>query len=149
MRTLANSKRPVYLRTAQNHLADGDPLNPRIMVAFGDIVLAEGMTGAFEQAYNHYRQAYESDKLGPSSIAALIGLGHTEANRDNRFPEAVKWVDRAVQRILGEQMPKWDSRREQLSHYLRDIHVNGSSVGGDTTRRCSSCGPTNRSKPRS
>ncbi|MGB1124819.1 MAG: tetratricopeptide repeat protein [Phycisphaeraceae bacterium] len=113
----------LYLRTAQNHLADGDPLNPRIMVAFGDIVLAEGMTGAFEQAYNHYRQAYESDKLGPSSIAALIGLGHTEANRDNRFPEAVKWFERAVQRILGEQMPKWDSRREQLSHYLRDIHV--------------------------
>lgn len=113
----------LYLRTAQNHLADGDPLNPRIMVAFGDIVLAEGMTGAFEQAYNHYRQAYESDKLGPSSIEALIGLGHTEANRDNRFPEAVKWFERAVQRILDEQVPKWDRRREQLSHYLRDIHV--------------------------
>jgi len=113
----------LYLRTAQTHLPDGDPLNPRIMVAFGDIVLAEGMSGAYEQAYNHYRQAYESDKMGPSSIDALIGLGHTEANRDNRFPEALKWFERAVKRILAAQLPAWDGRREQLAHFLRDIHV--------------------------
>ena len=113
----------LYLRTAQEHLPDGDPLNPRIMVAFGNITLAEGMSGAFEQAYNHYRQAYESDKMGPSSIDALIGLGHTEANRDNRFPEALKWFEQAVQRIVTEQLPPWDDRREQLAHYLRDIHV--------------------------
>ncbi|MFK7790992.1 MAG: tetratricopeptide repeat protein [Phycisphaeraceae bacterium] len=113
----------LYLRKAQSHLPEGDPLNPRIMVAFGDIVLAEGMSGAFEQAYNHYRQAYEIDKLGPSSIDALIGLGHTEANRGNRFPEALKWFDRAVKRIMSDQLPPWDGRREQLSHYLRDVHV--------------------------
>ncbi len=113
----------LYLRKAQEHLPEGDPLNPRIMVAFGDIVLAEGMSGAFEQAYSHYRQAYESDKMGPSSIDALIGLGHTEANRGNRFPEALKWFDRGVKRILAEQLPPWDGRREQLAHYLRTIHV--------------------------
>jgi tetratricopeptide (TPR) repeat protein len=113
----------LYLRTAQSHIPDGDPLNPRIMVAFGDILLAEGMSGAFEQAYNHYRQAYGVDKMGPSSIDALIGLGHTEANRDNRFPEALKWFDRAVKRILTDQLPPWDGRREQLASYLRDIHV--------------------------
>ena len=113
----------LYLRTAQAHLPEGDPLNPRIMVAFGDITLAEGMSGAFEQAYSHYRQAYESDKMGPSSIDALIGLGHTEANRDNRFPEALKWFEQAVQRIVTEQLPPWDDRRERLAHYLRDIHV--------------------------
>jgi tetratricopeptide (TPR) repeat protein len=113
----------LYLRTAQTHLPNGDPLNPRIMVAFGDIVLAEGMSGAHEQAYNHYRQAYEVDKMGPSSIDALIGLGHTEANRDNRFPEALKWFGLAVERILAAQLPSWDGRRDQLAHYLRDIHV--------------------------
>ncbi|MBX2852187.1 MAG: tetratricopeptide repeat protein [Phycisphaeraceae bacterium] len=113
----------LYLRKAQAHLPDGDPLNPRIMVAFGDIVLAEGANGAFEQAYNHYRQAYEADKMGPSSVDALIGLGHTEANRDNRFPEALKWFDRAVKRILTDQLPSWDGRRERLANYLRDIHV--------------------------
>ncbi|MEO0475542.1 MAG: tetratricopeptide repeat protein [Planctomycetota bacterium] len=113
----------LYLRTAQTHLPDGDPLNPRIMVAFGDITLAEGLNSAYEQAYNHYRQAYESDKMGPSSIDALIGLGHTEANRDNRFPEALKWFDQAVKRILSEQLPSWDGRRDRLAHFLRDIHV--------------------------
>lgn len=113
----------LYLRTAQSQLPDGDPLNPRIMVAFGDIALAEGMSGAFEQAYNHYRQAYEIDKMGPSSIDAIIGLGHTEANRDNRFPESLKWFDLAVKRILAEELPSWDGRREQLAYYLRDIHV--------------------------
>ena len=113
----------LYLRKAQAHLPDGDPLNPRIMVAFGDVTLAEGMNDAFEQAYNHYRQAYELDKMGPSSIDALIGLGHTEANRDNRFPEALNWFDLAVKRILSQQLPAWDDRREQLAHYLRDIHV--------------------------
>ena len=118
---LENAK--LYLRTAQSHLAEGDPLDPRIMVAFGDIVLAQGMPGAFEQAYSHYRQAYASDKLGPSSIDALIGLGHTEANRGNRFPEALKWFDQAVKRVLAEQLPSWDGRRKQLVHYLRDIHV--------------------------
>lgn len=113
----------LYLRKAQSHLPEGDPLNPRIMVAFGDITLSEGMPGAFEQAYNHYRQSYEVDKMGPSSIDALIGLGHTEANRDNRFPEALKWFDLAVKRILNEQLPSWDGRRERLVHYIRDIHV--------------------------
>ncbi|MEM9348249.1 MAG: tetratricopeptide repeat protein [Planctomycetota bacterium] len=113
----------LYLRIAQSHLPDGDPLNPRVMVAFGDVVLAEGLSTAFEQAYNHYRQAYDTDKMGPSSIDALIGLGHTEANRDNRFPEALNWFDLAVKRITGEQLPAWDSRREQLAHYLRDVHV--------------------------
>lgn len=113
----------LYLRKAQSHLSDGDPLNPRIMVAFGDITLSEGLSGVYEQAYNHYRQAYELDKMGPSSIDALIGLGHTEANRDSRFPEALKWFDLAVKRILNDQLPEWDGRREQLAHYLRDIHV--------------------------
>jgi tetratricopeptide (TPR) repeat protein len=113
----------LYLRTAQAHLPDGDPLNPRIMVAFGDITLAEGLSGAFEQAYSHYRQAYESDKMGPSAIDALVGLGHTEANRDNRFPEAIKWFAEAVDRVQNEQLPSWDRRREELAHYLRDVHV--------------------------
>lgn len=113
----------LYLRTAQSYLPEGDPLNPRIMVAFGDIVLAEGMSNAFEQAYNHYRQAYGIDKMGPSSIDALVGLGHTEANRDNRFPEALQWFKRAVERINADQLPSWDDRRERLAHYLRDIHV--------------------------
>lgn len=113
----------LYLRKAQAHLPDGDPLNPRIMVAFGDITLSEGMTGVYEQAYNHYRQAYELDKMGPSSIDALIGLGHTEANRDSRFPEALNWFGLAVKRIINDQLPAWDGRREQLAHYLRDIHV--------------------------
>lgn len=113
----------LYLHTAQTHVPEGDPLNPRIMVAFGDITLAEGMNNAFEEAYSHYRQAYEIDKMGPSSIDALIGLGHTEANRDNRFPEALKWFDQAVKRIQTEQLPPWDGRRGQLAHYLRDIHV--------------------------
>lgn len=120
----------LYLRKAQSHLPDGDPLNPRIMVAYGDITLAEGLSGAFEQAYNHYRQAYELDKMGPSSIDALIGLGHAEANRDSRFPEALKWFELAVQRILNEQLPSWDHRREQLAHYLRDIHVQREFVRG-------------------
>ncbi|MEM6258336.1 MAG: tetratricopeptide repeat protein [Planctomycetota bacterium] len=113
----------LYLRIAQGHLPDGDLLNPRVMVAFGDVVLAEGLSTAFEQAYNHYRQAYDTDKMGPSSIDALIGLGHTEANRDNRFPEALNWFDLAVKRITSEQLPAWDSRRERLAHYLRDVHV--------------------------
>lgn len=113
----------LYLRKAQSHLSDGDPLNPRIMVAFGDIALSEGLADVYEQAYNHYRQAYELDKMGPSSIDALIGLGHTEANRDSRFPEALNWFDLAVKRIQSDQLPAWDGRREQLTHYLRDIHV--------------------------
>jgi len=113
----------LYLRQAQANLADGDPHGPRIKVAFGDITLAEGLSGAFDQAYNHYRQAYDADKMGPSSIDAIIGLGHTEANRDGRFPEALQWFSLAVQRILSEQLPAWDDRREQLAHYLRDIHV--------------------------
>lgn len=112
----------LYLRKAQAHLSDGDPLNPRIMVAFGDVTLSEGLSAVYEQAYNHYRQAYELDKMGPSSIDALIGLGHTEANRDSRFPEALNWFDLAVKRILSEQLPKWDGRRDRLAHYLRDIH---------------------------
>lgn len=113
----------LYLRKAQAHLPDGDPLNPRIMVAFGDVTLAEGMNDAYEQAYNHYRQAYALDKMGHSSIDALIGLGHTEANRDNRFPESLHWFDLAVKRIESDQLPDWDDRRERLAHYLRDIHV--------------------------
>ncbi|MGB0767553.1 MAG: tetratricopeptide repeat protein [Phycisphaeraceae bacterium] len=113
----------LYLRKAQANLPDGDALNPRIMVAFGDITLAEGLSGAFEQAYSHYRQAYDVDKMGPSSIDALIGLGHTEANRDGRFPEALQWFDLAVQRIVNDQLPPWDDRRERLAHFLRDIHV--------------------------
>lgn len=121
LRQLENAR--LYLRKAQAHLPDGDPLNPRIMVAFGDIALAEGMNNAIEDAYNHYRQAYSVDKMGPSSIDALVGLGHTEANRDNRFPEALKWFDQAVKRILNEELPAWDGRREQLADYLRDIHV--------------------------
>lgn len=113
----------LHLSEAQRHLPEGDPLNPRIMVAFGDITLAEGMAGAFSQAYNHYRQAYDSDKMGPSSIDAVIGLGHCEANRDGRFPESLEWFNLAVERILAEQLPVWDDRRERLTYYLRDVHV--------------------------
>lgn len=118
---LENAK--LHLRKAQQHLAAGDPLVPRVRVAFGDITLAEGRSGAFEQAYTHYRQAYDGDKMGPSSIDAIIGLGHTEANRDGRFPEALEWFSLAVDRLLHEQAPAWDDRRERLSHYLRDVHV--------------------------
>ena len=112
-----------HLSEAQRHLPEGDPLNPRIMVAFGDVTLAEGFSGAFDQAYSHYRQAYDSDKMGPSSIDALVGLGHTEANRDGRFPEALAWFTHAVQRMVTEQVPGWDARRQRLAHYLRDVHV--------------------------
>lgn len=111
------------LRKAQQNLPAGHPLVPRIMVAFGDITLAEDLTGAYEQAYSHYRQAYDTDKMGPSSIDALIGLGHTEANRDGRFPEALEWFSLAVKRIIDEEIAPGDERRKRLAHYLRDIHV--------------------------
>lgn len=113
----------LYLRKAQANLPEGDPQHPRVMVTLGDIILAEGMTDSHQRAYDYYRQAYGIDKMGPSSIDALIGLGHTEANRDNRFSDALKWFGLAVKRILAEQLPSWDDRRERLAHYLRDIHV--------------------------
>ena len=114
----------MHLSDAQANLPDGDPLNPRIMVAFGDIVLAEESNGgAFTQAYNHYRQAYDADKMGPSSIDAIIGLGHTEANRDGRFPEALQWFTLAVERMINEEVPTWDKRRRLLEHRLREVHV--------------------------
>jgi len=113
-----------HLRQAQQHLGAGNPLNARIRVAFGDITLAEeNNAGAIEQAYNHYRQAYDADKMGPSSIDALIGLGHTEANRSGRFPEAIEWFKLAVERIKNQQIPPQDARRKRLAHYLRDVHV--------------------------
>ena len=111
------------LRKAQQHLPQGHPLGPRIMVAFGDITLAQGLSGAHEQAYSHYRQAYDADKAGPSSIDALIGLGHTEANREGRFPEALDWFRLAVKRMIDGEVPPKDPRRKRLAHYIRDIHV--------------------------
>lgn len=113
----------LQLRNAQQHLPDGDPLNARIRVAFGDITLAEGMAGQYEQAYSHYRQAYDSDKLGPSSIEAIVGMAHTEANRDGRFPESLKWFTLAVERMVAGQIPPTDPRRQKLVDYLRDTHV--------------------------
>ena len=113
----------LQLREAQSQLPGNDPLNPRILVAFGDITLAEGMAGQFEQAYSHYRQAYGMDKMGPASIAAIIGMGHTEANRDGRFPEALHWFNLAVERMINEEVPGWNPLRQQLAHYLLDIHV--------------------------
>lgn len=113
----------LHLRKAQENLQGGHKLVPRIRVAFGDITLAEGFSGAYDQAYSHYRQAYDTDKMGPSSIDAIIGLGHTEANRDGRFPEALEWFKLAVQRMLDEQVPAWDKRRKRLAHFLRDVHV--------------------------
>lgn len=113
----------MHLSEAQRYLKKGDPLNPRIMVAYGDITLAEGLSGAFSQAYSHFRQAYDSDKMGPSSINAIVGMGHTEANRDGRFPEALQWFTLAVERMINEEVPAWDPRRERLAHYLRDVHV--------------------------
>ncbi|MFN3166339.1 MAG: hypothetical protein ACE37H_04660 [Phycisphaeraceae bacterium] len=120
----------IQLREAQANLPDGDPLNPRILVAFGDITLAEGMAGQYNQAYNFYRQAYDADKMGPSSIAAIIGLGHTEANRDGRFPEALQWFALAVERMKTEEVPAWDPRYERLAHYMRDVHVQRSFERG-------------------
>jgi len=113
----------MQLLSAQSHLVAGDVLNPRIMVALGNIELAEGQSGAYDRAYNHFRQAYETDPMGPSSIDAIIGLGHAEANRDGRFPEAIEWFTLAVQRILNDQLPSWDDRRKLLAYYLRDVHV--------------------------
>lgn len=112
-----------HLSEAQRHLPPGDSLIPRIMVAFGDITLAQGHSGAFELANSHYRQAYDTDKMGPSSIKAIIGLGHTEANRDGRFPEALGWFKLAVDRMINDQVPAWDPLRTRLAHYMRDIHV--------------------------
>lgn len=113
----------MQLNEALVHLPDGDALIPRIMVAFGDITLAEGQAGQYEQAYNYYHSAYEKDKLGPSSLNAIIGLGHTEANRDGRFQESLDWFKLAVQRVISEEVPAWDVRRKRLMEYLRDVHA--------------------------
>ncbi len=114
----------MQLSEAQQHLPEGDPLNPRIMVARGDIELARGSESSqYTNAYSHYRQAYDIDKMGPSSIAAIIGMGHTEANRDGRFPEALRWFTLVVKRMIEEEVPAWDPRRRLLKERLRDIHV--------------------------
>lgn len=111
----------MQLRAAQQHIDEGSPLEPRILLAMAEIELAEeDSAGREEQAYQLFRQAYDADTMGPTSIAALTGLGLTESLRPGRFAEGVEYFELAVDRLLSEQAPAWDPRRKKLNTYLHE-----------------------------
>lgn len=111
----------IQLRAAQQHVVEGSPLEPRILLAMAEIEMAqEESPGREERAYQLFRQAYDADTMGPTSIAALTGLGLTESLRPGRFPEGIENFRLAVDRLLGEQAPSWDPRRKKLSTYLHE-----------------------------
>ncbi|MEM1355212.1 MAG: hypothetical protein AAGH88_10055 [Planctomycetota bacterium] len=111
----------MQLRAAQQHVAEGSPLEPRILLAMAEIELAqEESPGREERAYQLFRQAYDKDTMGPTSIQALTGLGLTESLRPGRFAEGVEHFSLAVDRLLAERVPDWDPRRKKLSDYLHE-----------------------------
>lgn len=111
----------IHLRKAQQNIPEGSPLGPRIHLAMAEIELAqEESPGREERAYQLFRQAYDADTMGPTSVSALTGLGLTESLRPGRFAEGIEYFRLAVDRLENEQAPDWDPRRKKLSDYLHE-----------------------------
>jgi len=107
------------LDEASQSIEDGDEIRARILVARANIILAQDRSDNIEAAHNLFAQAFESDRRGAWSIPALIGMGRTEAERQDRFPEALDAFTQATDRLVAQQAPHWDPNVESLKDHLQ------------------------------